>query len=409
MTLTISKRFQFSASHRLHVPQWSRDQNLLHFGEHNQGKWGYGRNYTAYFVFSGPVDSKTGMLINVTEIKREVNRVLDARFDHKFLNKDTPPFDTVNPTVENLAAQLLSEVVPLFRDHAAHPIACHVTQSPSDEATAYSDGRVERHLHIDFSAARRTYAPLLSDRENTELFGIAASLSGHGHHYRMRVTLAGEVQQPLGMIHPDYLSLPVLEQLRKKFDHRNLNRDIRELKEMPMTTEMLAQFFYKQLSNQLPVARVRLQENDYFGVECGYNQDREFYTGLVLATAFHAAHRLHSPHLTDGKNREIYSICNNPNGHGHRYEVETLLCGIPDKRSGTIGNLLDALSAMERAIEPWKFKHLDRDTTDFTENPSTAENIIRILFDRMSRESAIPVSRLRLWETENNRFTLRRS
>ena len=70
MLLTVSKRLEFSASRRLAVPRWTEKENLAAFGEESRSKHGTGRNYTAYFIFSGGVDPVTGMLINISEIKR---------------------------------------------------------------------------------------------------------------------------------------------------------------------------------------------------------------------------------------------------------------------------------------------------------------------------------------------------
>ena len=65
MLLTVSKRLEFSASRRLFVSQWSEAENLGAFGPETSARYGTGRNYVAYFVFSGEVDRATGMLMNV--------------------------------------------------------------------------------------------------------------------------------------------------------------------------------------------------------------------------------------------------------------------------------------------------------------------------------------------------------
>ena len=182
MYLTISKRFEFCASHRCYRPDWPEEQNLAAFGKEAGGQYGHGHNYTAGFVFHGPVDAVTGMMINVVDIKQRIKPLLDGRYDHKYLNADTSSFNTVVPTAENLAAQLLREVKPLFEGEPVQPVVCHLQQSPTTEATAYADGRVERHEWLAFSAARTTSSPHLSDLENKRLFGIAASPSGHGHN-----------------------------------------------------------------------------------------------------------------------------------------------------------------------------------------------------------------------------------
>ena len=185
MYLTLSKRFEFSSSYRYNNPKWSDKKNIEYFGNRVGGLHGYGSNFIAYFIFNGDVDSRTGMMINVTSIKEIVNTILDDRYDHKFLNIDTKPFNEIIPTPENIAKQLLIDVSPLFKDMSASLIACHVSESDINEATAYIDGRVERHLWTSFSAARSTVSPYLSDKENLKLFGSSASKSGHGHGYRL--------------------------------------------------------------------------------------------------------------------------------------------------------------------------------------------------------------------------------
>src|SRR5437867_6047782 len=114
MLLTVSKRLELSASRRLHAKHWSGEENLAVFGPEANARYGSGRNYVAYFVFTGPVDSTTGMLINISDIKKRAGKVLRERFDHKFLNEDNPSFRNVAPTAENIAQQLYMDVAPLF-------------------------------------------------------------------------------------------------------------------------------------------------------------------------------------------------------------------------------------------------------------------------------------------------------
>src|SRR5438094_2338072 len=190
MLLTVSKRLEFSASRRLRVSHWSDAENLSAFGPETNARYGSGRNYVAYFVFTGPVDPATGMLINISEIKGRAGKIVRARFDHKFLNEDNPAFQDVPPTAENVARQLYVDVAPLFSDVEAKLCACHLSESPERSATYYSTGACEANYWFEFSAARKTMSPLLSAEENARLFGD--SISVHGHNYRARLTLRTE-------------------------------------------------------------------------------------------------------------------------------------------------------------------------------------------------------------------------
>jgi 6-pyruvoyltetrahydropterin/6-carboxytetrahydropterin synthase len=365
--------------------------------------YGHGHNYDAYFGFNGPVDEVNGMMINVRVIKERIKKVLDQRFDHKFINSDVPDFSRTNPTVENLALQLLSEVKPLFAGDHAHPVFCHLEESPDSAATAYADSSVERHWWIDFSAARRTYSPHLTDQENTALFGAASAVNGHGHHYRLRVTLAGKIDPVQGMIFQEMEALKILKDLHARFDHKNLSTDVPEFQGIPNTTEMLADVIYKDLNRKLPLVRLRLDENPNFFVQ-RYGSGE---TSMSVLSHFYAAHRLHSHQLTEDENLKLFGICNNANGHGHRYEVECTVTGPLDEYSGTVYDLGKLNRVLGSLLENWNYRHLDREIAAFKEAPSTGENIIRILYKALTQRMEPEVSRLRLWETRKNRFTLR--
>src|SRR5438132_7940824 len=106
MLLTVSKRLEFSASRRLFVSRWTDGENLAAFGPETSARYGTGRNYVAYFVFSGRVDQTTGMLMNISEMKERVGQVLRDGFDHKFLSENNPSLAIGPPTAENIARQL---------------------------------------------------------------------------------------------------------------------------------------------------------------------------------------------------------------------------------------------------------------------------------------------------------------
>ena len=140
MLLTVSKRLEFSASRRLNVGGWTDKENATAFGPETSARYGSGRNYIAYFVFTGPVDPATGMLINISEIKERAEKVLRDGFDHKFLNQDNPSFREVPPTAENVVRQLYCDVAPLFWDVEAKLSVCHLSESPERSATYYFTG-----------------------------------------------------------------------------------------------------------------------------------------------------------------------------------------------------------------------------------------------------------------------------
>ncbi len=403
MLLTVSKRLEFSASRRLHVSDWSNAENLSAFGPETNARYGSGRNYVAYFIFTGPVDPTTGMLINISEIKERAGKILRERFDHKFLNEDNASLCDLSPTAENIARQLYIDLAPLFSDLQAKLCACHVTESPERSATFYFTGAGESNYWFEFSAARRTISPHLSADENARVFGPATAL--HGHNYRCRLTFRKEQfhgKKPL----VGYDSIETcIRGLRTELDHHYLNEEVVGLKERPITTESLAGYIYERANTMIPLHRVRLHEREDFFAEAWRNNT----TFLGLQVPFHAAHRLHTAAFSETENANLYGKCNNPRGHGHRYLTETTIGGEYNARSGTLYDFVAFRKAIEESLEPWRNRHLDLETEDFRNAPSTGENIVRTLWPKIDNRLNQQLVRLRLWETANNRFALRRT
>lgn len=403
MLLTVSKRLEFSASRRLHVDGWSESENLSAFGPETNARYGSGRNYVAYFVFTGPVDPTTGMLINISEIKERAGKIVRERFDHKFLNEDNSAFGDVPPTAENIARQLYLDVAPLFSDVEAKLCACHLAECPERSATYYSTGACEANFWFEFSAARKTMSPLLSAEENVRLFGESVSM--HGHNYRARLTFRTERCDGKGpLVRFDAIDASV-RALRSELDHQHLNEEVMGLKNRPVTTESLAGYIYERVNTMMPLQRVRLHERSDFFAEA-WESSMMF---LGLQVPFHAAHRLHSATLSDMENARLYGKCNNPRGHGHRYLTETTIGGGYNARSGTLYDFVTFRNAIEESLEPWRDRHLDLETEDFRDAPSTGENILRALWPKIDNRLNQQLVRLHLWETANNRFTLRRT
>ena len=103
-----TRRFTFSAGHRYHVTQWSPEQNERTFGRLGVP---HGHNYTLDVTVRGPIDARTGMVIDLGELKEIVNAAVVERFDHADLNAD-PLFAGKVPTTENIAIVIWDLLVP---------------------------------------------------------------------------------------------------------------------------------------------------------------------------------------------------------------------------------------------------------------------------------------------------------
>ncbi|MCU0621694.1 MAG: 6-carboxytetrahydropterin synthase [Gemmatimonadales bacterium] len=119
---------------------------------------------------------------------------------------------------------------------------------------------------------------------------------------------------------------------------------------------------------------------------------------------FNAAHRLHNPAQSAEWNRATFGPCNNPNYHGHNYELDVTVEGeiAPDT-----GYVLD-LNILKRAVEERVLQHLDHknlnlDVAWFRELNPTSENLAVVIWRelRAALDPALDL-RIRLWETPRN-------
>ena len=104
----LTRRFTFSAAHRLHSQELSAEENAHVFGKCNNAN-GHGHNYSVEVSYRGPVDSKTGMVVNITDVKKDLAMV-EAVLDHKCLDKDVPFFASTVSTTEMLAVFVWEEL-----------------------------------------------------------------------------------------------------------------------------------------------------------------------------------------------------------------------------------------------------------------------------------------------------------
>jgi 6-pyruvoyltetrahydropterin/6-carboxytetrahydropterin synthase len=103
-----TRRFTFAAGHRYQVAGWSDEQNARVFG---RLRVPHGHNYTLDVTVRGPIDERTGMVIDLAELKRIVQDTVVERFDHADLNAD-PVFRDRVPTTENIALAIWELLEP---------------------------------------------------------------------------------------------------------------------------------------------------------------------------------------------------------------------------------------------------------------------------------------------------------
>jgi 6-pyruvoyltetrahydropterin/6-carboxytetrahydropterin synthase len=116
MKAHLTRRYMFSASHRLHSGQMSAEENRATYGRCNN-PYGHGHNYTVGITVSGPVDPQTGMVCNLADLDAFVRAQILERYDHQNLNL-LSEFANEVPTTENLCIAIYEIVKRGF--HHAH-------------------------------------------------------------------------------------------------------------------------------------------------------------------------------------------------------------------------------------------------------------------------------------------------
>ena len=116
MKAHLTRRYRFSASHRLHSPEMSAEENRDTYGKCNNPH-GHGHNYTLEVTVSGPVDQSTGMVCNLVDLDGVVEREVLSRYHLSNLNT-LREFAQLVPTTENLSVEIFEILQRGF--HLAH-------------------------------------------------------------------------------------------------------------------------------------------------------------------------------------------------------------------------------------------------------------------------------------------------
>lgn len=119
---------------------------------------------------------------------------------------------------------------------------------------------------------------------------------------------------------------------------------------------------------------------------------------------FNAAHRLHNPNWSDEKNEKVFGKCNNPNYHGHNYELIVRLTGEIDPETGYVYDMKKLSDLIKQEVtDKFDHKNLSLDVPEFADLNPSAENIVIVIYKalRAKIEDRFDLM-VRLYETERN-------
>ena len=134
--MKLTRRYRFSASHRLHSDEMSVEENLATYGKCNN-PYGHGHNYALEVTVSGPVDPGTGMVCDLVDLDGFVGREVLARYNLENLNTLTE-FARIVPTTENLCVEIFEILQRTFTQAHLDKVKLEETMMNSFE---YAGGR----------------------------------------------------------------------------------------------------------------------------------------------------------------------------------------------------------------------------------------------------------------------------
>lgn len=199
----LTKRIEFAAAHRYIRPEWDEAKNRAVFGPcYNPPA--HGHNYLLEVTVSGDVDPRTGMVINLFDLKRVLLAVIEE-FDHKNLNRDLPYFKDRVPTSENLARVLWTKL-----DSQRDIGRLHAVRLCEDE-----------DLYAEVTAAGGPESARVTRR-----YSFTAVLDEHqGYEWDCLVTVQGLIDPVTGMVTDiGALDRLVKDKVVKAYDRRDLRQ-----------------------------------------------------------------------------------------------------------------------------------------------------------------------------------------
>ncbi|CAL2102842.1 6-carboxy-5,6,7,8-tetrahydropterin synthase [Tenacibaculum sp. 190130A14a] len=126
--------------------------------------------------------------------------------------------------------------------------------------------------------------------------------------------------------------------------------------------------------------------------------------GITRKEHFNAAHRLHNNHWSLKKNQEIFGKCNNPNYHGHNYELEVTIIGEINEETGYVIDTKELSDHIKREIlEAFDHKNLNLEVVEFKDLNPTVENIARVIYNKLREVICNTLEiKIKLYETPRN-------
>jgi len=255
----LTRRVRFSAAHHFAVESLPKEERERLFGA-GARTLGHGHDYILEATVEGSVDPRTGMVMNIKELKDRMIGVGLHGIAGRMLNDEVAELHDRVPTLENLLGVLWARLAGTRWPHGVRLERLALWEN--EELGAEYEGKGDRSMRLmrvyDFCAAHRLHSAALSDAENVRVFGKCNHANGHGHNYTVEITVEGVPDSRTGQVVPlGELDALVEREVLQPFDHKNLNVDLPDFASENPTAENIARAIWRRLEHKLPAGRLR--------------------------------------------------------------------------------------------------------------------------------------------------------
>lgn len=344
MTVTITKRVEFSAARVVGQKESGDDIGLIYGHFEPSPATLVGHNYVAWFEFAGPIDSETGMICELSKVKANLeSKVLD-QFDHHVLNQSLDAFREVPPTVEQVALALFDRVGQVVASESYHPVSCKVLESSNLSATAWGPNQV------------KVVYPVVGGQVHLAE-GFDPKVGLHCHR--------SSVAKQLNTLRLDPSALAdTFSQCRDGVGSTGIQIALESGNQLEMT--MKGQF-------------------------------------LTVHGAFHASHCLENAQWSAARNKETFGRCTRM--HGHQFGLNVTV-ELSDETQDYVEAELRAVKALADVKAPFEYAVLN-ELASLGVGPYSCERMVQYFYDAFRELLGDSVIRVGLQETPNNSFAVR--
>lgn len=199
---------------------------------------GLGHFFAVQATLAGELDPRSSYLLNIKQVDEAVRQVGVPLVARAVRRKEFGGG-------AKLAQQLFEALRYIWPAHVhLHDLRLSLSPFLAIDVHATEFPMVRLSQKFEFAASHRLHCPTMSDEENARTFGKCNNPHGHGHNYELQVTLRG-VPHPNGeLMHVPAMERLVAEQVIDRFDHKNLNIELNEFKDVVPSVENIAKVIY---------------------------------------------------------------------------------------------------------------------------------------------------------------------